>query len=114
MRFRLWVVMVMVLLTVAACGGEDPTPASGGNTGTGGESAATTIPSGPATATNEVEALPQGTSTPVIEGSGGGATSTPVIEGGGGGATSTPVIEGSGGTRATPTTDTSDMPLGNN
>jgi hypothetical protein len=114
MKLTRLVLIIALGLALVACGDEsNGTGSSGGDTE---DSTAIDTPQaaqGAGTATAGPGGEPDATVTPVVEGGGSSATVTPVVEGGGSRATVTPVTE-NGGLRPTPTTDDSEMPLGNN
>jgi hypothetical protein len=118
---RLRIVFLLFALLLAACGEGDTSntnPTAPANGAGGGDVVATepadnsSSDSPTVTLVNEDDNT-AATVTPVNDGSGGNATVTPVSDDGSTNATVTPVSEDSG-PRATPTTDDSEMPLGNN
>ena len=117
---RLRIVFLLVALLLAACGEGDPgTNPTASNNGSDSGNGVATEPADNGNSDSPTVTLANennntaATVTPVNDGSGGNATVTPISEDGSTNATVTPVSEDSG-PRATPTTDDSEMPLGNN
>jgi hypothetical protein len=105
MHNKLWILIAILSLVLVGCEGGEVTSAPATNAAPDAQSAITTIPL-PDEAIRATVTL-QPADTPI------GGTVTPVRENDNSRATVTPVTEDSA-PRATPTTDDSEMPLGNN